>query len=53
MKPINNLLANRNAYIGMSNYNDRDVLWERKDLEELLIACSEGGCRFVKGHFYE
>ena len=51
MKPIDSLLAGHNAYIGMSNYNDRDVLWNREDLEELLIADSKG-CRFVKGLFY-
>ena len=52
MKPINDLLKGHNVYMGMSNYNDRDVLWNRKDLEELLISGSEG-CRFMKGHFYE
>ena len=51
MKPINNLLADNDAYMGMSNYNDRDILWNRQELEELLIAHSEG-CRFMKGHFY-
>lgn len=51
MKPINNLLANHDAYLGMSNYNDRDILWNRADLEELLIAGSKG-CRFVKGLFF-
>ena len=51
MKPINNLLKGHNVYMGMSNYNDRDVLWNRKDLEELLISGSEW-CRFMKGLFY-
>ena len=50
MKPINDLLKGHNVYMGMSNYNDRDVLWNRKDLEELLISGSEG-CRFMKGLF--
>lgn len=50
MKPINDLLKGHNVYMGMSNYNDRDVLWNRKDLEELLIFGSEG-CRFMKGLF--
>ena len=52
LRPINNLLESNDAYIGMSNYDDRAVLWNRKDLAELLIACSEG-CRFRRGHFYE
>lgn len=51
MKPINELLASNEAYKGMSSYNDREILWNRKDLEELLISGSEG-CRFKKGHFY-
>lgn len=52
MKPINDLLKGHNVYMGMSNYDDRAVPWNRKDLAELLIACSEG-CRFRRGHFYE
>lgn len=52
MKPINELLASNEAYKGMSSYNDREILWNRKDLEELLISGSEG-CRLKKGHFYE
>ena len=51
MKPMKNLLTDHDAYIGMSNYNDRDVIGDRNDLEELLVAGSQG-CRFVRGHFY-
>jgi len=52
MKPINDLLASNEAYMGMSNYNDREILLNRNDLEELLISCSKG-CRFTKGLFYQ
>ncbi len=52
MKPIDGLLAGYNVFLGMSNYDNRAILWNRNDLEELLIAGSKG-CRFVKGHFYE
>lgn len=52
MKPINDLLVSNDTYMGMSNYNDRDIIGNRKDLEELLIAGSEG-CQFMKGHFYK
>ena len=52
MKPINELLASNEAYMGMSSYNDRETLSNWTNLEELLIAGSKG-CRFVKGHFYE
>lgn len=51
MKSINDLLVSNEAYLEMSNYNNRDILWSRKDLEELLIADSEG-CHFVKGLFF-
>lgn len=52
MKPIDSLLAGHNAFLRMSNYDNRAILWNRNDLEELLIAGSKG-FRFVKGHFYE
>ena len=48
---VNDILADHDAYLGMSNYNDRDVIEDRNDLEELLIAGSKG-YRFVKGLFY-
>lgn len=52
MKPIKDLLANNEAYMGMSNYDDRAILWTRQDLDELLTAYSKG-CRFTRGHFYK
>lgn len=51
MKPTNELLANNEAYMGMSSYNDREILSNWTDLEELLVSGSEG-CRFMKGLFY-
>lgn len=51
MDPIKTILSENDAYLGLSNYNDRDIVTNRKDLEELLIAGSVG-CRFIKGLFY-
>ena len=48
---IKDIIVKSDSYIGVSNYNDRDIITDRKDLEELLMCGS--GCRFTEGHFYQ